>query len=390
MPTQTGTTGNDYLEGTTGVDTLIGLAGDDIYIADQAGDQVVEVAGEGNDVVYTSVIYVLAAGTSVETLAARDNSLTTPVGLTGNEIANILLGNNGNNYLDGGGGADILAGYGGNDTYVVDNSGDAVFESAGGGNDTIYTTVNFSLGAGLSVERLAARDNQATSALVLVGNELANIVLGNAGNNFIDGGGGADNMLGYLGNDTYIIDNAGDQVFEDGTAQSSGSLDIIYVTTSYIGNGSGVEIVSTIDVNATTNIDIRWDGNATNIRGNNGNNVLDGGTGTGDVLTGFGGADTFVINQGQGAAATVLFITDFVSGVDKLSVKAITDLAPGPVPASAFVVGTAANDFDDRFIYNPNTGLLAYDRDGVGPLAPSYFAGFFPGTALVASDIIIG
>jgi len=389
MVTQTGTAGNDYLEGTTGADTLIGLSGDDVYLADQSGDEVVELAGEGNDIVYTSTIYVLAAGSSVETLAARDNSLTTPVGVTGNEIANILLGNNGNNYLDGGGGADILAGYGGNDTYAVDNSGDAVFESAGGGTDTIYTTVNFALVAGLAVERLAARDNQATSALVLVGNELANIILGNAGNNFLDGGGGADNMVGYLGDDIYLIDNAGDQVFEGNMGAQSSAWDVIYVTTSYSGHGSGIELVSTIDVNATTNIDIRWDGAAINIHGNNGNNVLDGGTGTGDVLTGFGGADTFVINTSQGAAATVLFITDFVSGVDKLSVKAITDVAPGPVPASIFVVGTAAGDFDDRFIYNPNTGLLAYDSDGVGPGGLNYLAGFYPGTVLVASDIII-
>ena len=43
------------------------------------------------------------------------------------------FGNSGNNLLDGGGGADVINGGAGNDTYFVDNAGDAVFENAGAG-----------------------------------------------------------------------------------------------------------------------------------------------------------------------------------------------------------------------------------------------------------------
>jgi hypothetical protein len=85
-----------------------------------------------------------------------------------------------------------------------------------------------------------------------------------------------------------------------------------------------------------------------------------------------------------------MFITDFVSGTDKLRVTDLSsDLPAGALNPNAFVTGTAAGDFDDRFIYDPVSGLLAYDRDGAGPLGLSYIAGFFPGTTLTAADIII-
>jgi Ca2+-binding RTX toxin-like protein len=385
-----GNAGNNYLDGRAGTDVLRGLGGDDIYLADQIADVVEELAGGGNDIVYATGSFTLGAGSSVETIAVQSNSSTNTLVLTGNELANTILGNNGTNTLDGGAGADILAGYGGNDSYIVDNGGDVVVEDTNGGSDTIFTSISWQLGAGLSVERLAAVDNQATTALSLVGNELANTIEGNAGANFIDGGGGADVMAGFLGDDIYIIDNAGDQVQEANTALQPGpSLDIVYVTLSYSGSGSNVELVAAIDASATNNIDIRWEGAGVDIQGNNGNNVLDAALGRGSVLTGFGGADTFV-THGGGGPDNLLLISDFVSGTDKVRITELSNApAAGALDPNVFVVGAAALDADDRFVYNPATGLLAFDQDGSGPLGLSYVAQFFPGTTLAATDIII-
>ena len=44
------------------------------------------------------------------------------------------------------------------------------------------------------------------------------------------------------------------------------------------------------------------------------------------------------------------------------------------MPAGAFVTGTAAQDADDRIIYDPATGALLVDLDGSGTGAAQLFA----------------
>ncbi len=114
--------GGDRLDGGTGADSLYGGEGSDRFIVDDSDDLVFETTGQGVDTVYARVSYALAAGQSVETLRAYagDTGLT----LTGNELANSLIGLGGDDILIGGGGRDQMTGGLGADRFVVSGPGD--------------------------------------------------------------------------------------------------------------------------------------------------------------------------------------------------------------------------------------------------------------------------
>ena len=189
-----GGNGNDTLTGGLGADTLNGGSGDDTYVID-GSDTLVEFAGGGNDTVQTSQSYTLLAEFEYLTLTGSLN-----VNGTGNAANNVLNGNAGNNTLDGGAGADNMFGGLGNDTYVIDNSLDRAFEtSANGGTDTVLSSVGFTLGANIENLTLTGSGNVAG-----IGNDLANVINGNAGDNSISGGLGADTLSGGAGNDTFL------------------------------------------------------------------------------------------------------------------------------------------------------------------------------------------
>ena len=121
-----------------------------------------------------------------------------------------------------------MTGGSGNDTYFVDNAGDAVIESANEGTDTVNASISYGLTA--KVENLVL---QGGADLQGYGNTLANMLTGNAGNNLLDGGVGADAMIGGAGSDTYFVDNAGDMVVENA---SEGS-DAVFSTVHYGADG---------------------------------------------------------------------------------------------------------------------------------------------------------
>ena len=192
--TLTGLGGNDTLNGGAGVDILIGGLGDDIYVVDNAGDAVIEVAGQGTDTVQTSLgSWTLAS--EVENLVFTNSSSHTGIG---NALANRITGNNGNDTLNGGAGADTMIGGLGNDSYFVDNAGDVVTEAASAGTDTVTVSINYTLGANLENLTLAT----GTAALGGTGNAVANVLTGNSGSNLLAGMDGDDTLNGGLGVDT--------------------------------------------------------------------------------------------------------------------------------------------------------------------------------------------
>lgn len=281
--------GDDWLDGGTGADWMEGGRGNDVYIIDNSGDRIVEYAGEGFDLVEASISYTLGANLEDLTLTGTAN-----INATGNGLDNILTGNSGNNILDGKAGADFMEGGRGDDIYYVDNAGDVVVERRGEGFDQIFSSVGYSL-AGTYVERLVLTGSADVNA---VGNSHANRLVGNSGDNILDGKGGADQMAGGRGNDTYIVDNVGDRIYE---SRNEG-LDLIKSSVNYsLERAANVEDL-TLTGSAKYGI-----GNALNntLMGNDAANVLNGGAGDDiiigglgqDALAGGSGADTFVFQS---------------------------------------------------------------------------------------------
>ncbi|MFI0844573.1 calcium-binding protein [Mesorhizobium sp. IMUNJ 23232] len=117
--TLTGNAGDNILNdgGLGGADKLTGGGGDDSYSVYNAGTAIVENSGEGTDRVNAGVDYVLASGISAEYLNTTSVHATYAINLTGNEIKQLVRGNDGGNVLDGAGGNDWLFGMGGSDTF---------------------------------------------------------------------------------------------------------------------------------------------------------------------------------------------------------------------------------------------------------------------------------
>lgn len=255
--------GNDDLDGGTGVDDMTGGAGDDDYVVDNVADRAIEKNGEGYDTVRSSVTFSLA-GSYVEQLILTGLNDTDA---TGNSLDNSLIGNTGNNILDGGRGGDRMTGGLGDDTYIVDQAGDIVIEAKDGGHDTVRASIDYDL-AGRYIEDLELLDGAANGS----GNSLVNRITGSIANNVLDGRGGADTLIGGLGNDRYIVDNEGDRAIElvgQGT-------DTVFASVNFSLAGQYIE-----NLTLTGSADINGVGNslANILIGNGGKNVLTGGKG---------------------------------------------------------------------------------------------------------------
>ena len=275
--------GNDTINGGAGADSMFGGKGNDDFVIDNAKDSVSEFTSQGTD----TIRWMRNVNLNLNLFAHIENAVllgNASVGITGTATANSLGGNAGANVIDGGGGVDIMAGGGGNDTYILDGS-DLVYEAAGGGTDHVISSADFFL-IGQAIENLTLTG----AAIQGDGNELANVIRGNDMNNFINGLGGADKMIGGKGNDGYNVDTAGDKIVE----LIGGGTDSVTSTITYTLPPE-VEILYLFSITAA-NINGTGNNLANEIYGTDGKNVLNG-KGGADTMEGYGGSDTYIVDN---------------------------------------------------------------------------------------------
>lgn len=290
-----GNAGNDILNGGAGADLMVGGTGNDTYVVDNVNDIIVEHANQGNDTVQTTLDnYTL--GTNLENLTLLGTGNLTGKGnaynnvMKGNSGNNTLYGYAGNDVIDGGAGSDTMYGGVGDDTYYVDNTGDGVIENANEGNDTVISSIDYTLAA--NVENLYLASD--VGAINGTGNSMNNKIVGNDANNILDGKAGKNTLIGGKGDDTYIINssNASDTIIEN----YDEGIDTIKSSVTYsLANTYNVE---NLTLTGTDNINGIGNDTDNYITGNSGNNILRGGEGN-DTLYGAGGFDTLYGGKGN-------------------------------------------------------------------------------------------
>lgn len=397
--------GNDVLDGGAGNDTLEGGWGNDTYIGG-AGDDTINAEGvvlPGYD------LDTIDYSSSTASVAVNLSGLASGYHATGAAIGRDLLYNisniigsafadtiscdyssiNSENFIDGRGGADTMWGCDGDDTYVLDNTGDAVIELAFEGNDTVQAAyINLNLGLYANVENAVALGSL---NLRLIGTEAANRLYGNSGNNFLDGRGGADVLSGGLGNDTYVID-AGDTITDTG-----GSADLVQATGRDVALSSlaGGQIEKA-ELLGTSNNYVAGNGLSNSLKGNAGDNSISGSLGI-DYLFGGAGKDAFVFNTALNATTNRDTIYDFSPIDDTIKLEnsvagtfTLLSLA-GPLNASLFKANATgiANEADDRIVYNTATGALYYDTNGNAAGGTTQFATLYNKPVLTAADFLV-
>jgi Ca2+-binding RTX toxin-like protein len=415
-----GSFGNDTLLGRGGDDTLIGDAGDDMLVGGLGADRL--WGGAGYDVADYSgaaagIEIDLDAGVSTGE-AAGDTFASIEqfwlgrhadrfVGAAGTSASYSVFAGAGDDYLaggarmdvlDGGVGRDRMVGGAGNDVYVVDNVLDRVIEVAGGGIDTIISSINIALPA--NVERLVLTGGRPVS---VVANGLDNWITGNVGANVLNGGVGTDRLTGGKGNDTYHVDSSRDVVVESvgqGTDKVRASanftlsanieiLQLVGHAAKGVGNALANQLYGSNDANQVDgmagNDRIYGYGGNDLLRGNTGNDLVAGGNGNdrlsggagNDRLVGGAGKDVFVFDTARHKSLNVDRITDFNHAYDTIQLDNAFFKAlgrAGVLKADFFHAGRAADDANDHIIYNKANGGLFYDADGAGGQAQTIFA----------------
>jgi Ca2+-binding RTX toxin-like protein len=304
---------NDILFGGAGVDVLDGGAGfDQVNYSDISSDKsIILTLGKAGAATMTGGTKGSDfIGDTVKNIEAIVGGKGNDV-LTGNELANEIYGGDGDDLVQGGAGADAL--YGGTDS--TDTSVNDTVSYASSKSDVLVVLALGQLtqvGGEPSGEKImgfehvigGSGNDSLFGGLINSADNTVNHISGGAGNDVIQGYGGADILEGGTGIDTlsYFYEGTGVTVTLKGKAAADVSTNAANHATGDVANGFESLLGGF--------------GNDT-LTGDDGANVIDGGGSGNDKLNGGAGNDTvsyFRSNSGAGVTVTLGINGSFTSG----------------------------------------------------------------------------
>jgi Ca2+-binding RTX toxin-like protein len=251
--------------------------------------------------------------------------------------------------ISGSQGADLLKGNNQNNTFIINDSHDVVFEEANGGIDSVQSTLSHILrdnvenlmlvgdtnlsGTGNNADNNLTGNNGKNRLLAGDGNDTLS---GGAGSDTLNGGSGADQLFGGTGNDTFIVENTADMVteFANEGFDTVNSF-ISYTLTANIErlilegieslNGFGNDLDNTLNGNNANNWLVGGLGNDT-LEGKGGADILEGGLGddiyyvdeAGDTVTELAGEGIDKVNSSVNHTLTINVEQLYLTGIAAL------------------------------------------------------------------------
>ena len=367
-----GGTGSDELHGGSGNDILKGESEHDLLFGDDGSDQL--LGGTGNDTLYGGNDNDTLSGDAGHDLLSGDSGDDL---LSGGEGNDALYGGIGDDILDGGLGHDYLDG-GDGDDLIKTNEEDKIIKGGEGKDRLSFASSSAAVSFNIATQNVDIIGNgsyQVESIESATGSDFDDILIGDSGDNLIDGGkgndtiitgeGGNDILTGGEGEDRFIIneksivdainevititdfDAKNNEIiniedFVDGIGYSDlniyqgtepGNKDDVYIELSnaqtIILKNTKLEDISykNFEFQATTTsgtaqndtlIGSTYDDN---LSGGDGDDTLIAREGD-DTLTGNAGVDTFVITKNANGTDT---ITDYTQG-EIIDLKDVGDI----------------------------------------------------------------
>jgi Ca2+-binding RTX toxin-like protein len=407
-----GTDGNDMIQGTPGRDVIVGLGGND-EIHGRGQDDII-CGGPGDDVIFGEqgndtllgddghdfvdggldndfmdggqgdfdgaaffdetgpVTASLAAGTATGQGADRFTNVEELHGgqfsdnFTASDAGSGMFGNGGDDVLTGGAGDDYLSGGAGND--LIDGGG------SGGDSVTFWDAtgpVMASLETGTSSG--GGGSDMFVNVESLFGGPYADVLTGDAGDNFLVGDAGNDTLAGGDGNDT-LDGGAGDDAMDGGSGDSnaaaffdeSGAVTADLHTGTASGDGSDT-LVNITNLHGGNYADTFIGNDVYNeLFGNGGDDHLSGGDGD-DLLSGGPGDDSLDGGNGTGDTAWFLFAT-------------------GPAWASLVTGTSSGGEGNDNLINIENLNGSEFGDTLIGDAADNGLSGAAGDDTLIGGD----